>query len=49
MVSELSPLPLAVNEESIPVPTPWPDAKCACIRPSDKCAGAKAQIVSSQM
>lgn len=42
LVSELSPLPLAVYEEAIPFPQGWPDAKCAYIRLSHRYPDAEA-------
>lgn len=36
LVSELSPLPLAVYQEAIPLPEEWPDAPCAYIRLSHR-------------
>lgn len=42
LVSELSPLPLAVYEEAIPLPSDWPDAKCAYIRLSHRYPHAEA-------
>jgi pimeloyl-ACP methyl ester carboxylesterase len=42
LVSELSPLPLPVYEEPIPVPQHWPDAKCGYVRLSDRYPQAEA-------
>lgn len=36
LVSELSPLPLAVYEEPIPLPDGWPDARCAYVQLSHR-------------
>lgn len=36
LVSELSPLPLAVYEEPIPLPDDWPDARCAYVQLSHR-------------
>jgi hypothetical protein len=45
LVSELSPLPLGVYEEAIPLPPNWPDAKCAYIRLSHRYPDAEAHAV----
>ncbi len=42
LVSELSPLPLEVYEEAIPLPAEWPEAKCAYIRLSHRYPDAEA-------
>lgn len=42
LVSELSPLPLAVYEEAIPLPPTWPDSKCAYLRLSHRYPHAEA-------
>lgn len=42
LLSEVSPLPLAVYEEAVPLPSDWPDAKCAYIRTSDRYPEAEA-------
>lgn len=46
LVAELSPLPLAVYEEPIPLPPTWPDAACAYIRLSDKYPAAETHAES---
>jgi len=43
LVAELQPLPLAVYEEPIPVPTAWPDAPCGYVYCSPTYAAAVAQ------
>lgn len=42
LVTELSPLPIAVYEEPIPLPVQWPDARCAYLRLSHQYPDAEA-------
>ncbi len=46
LVAELSPLPLAVYEEPIPLPAGWPDARCAYVRLSGHYPEAEARAES---